>query len=204
MFDSAGCLIIALIQFSLIITKKDSSSRTPATPPIPLRPITSHFCLTPHPTQSGSCMYITPILLSILFSWKSWNLKNFKHTENELETATRDVPRKSFLKKFCIIQRKTPVLGSLLIKLQVFRPTILFKKRLKHRCLPVNIAKLLRTATLENIREWLLLLNLINMCVCHIFTVQCTNIKYVFFHLCVNVPSRLKRTFKTLHLKANK
>ena len=40
---------------------KDCTFRTLANPPIPLRPITSHFCLTHHPPpQSGRHMCITP------------------------------------------------------------------------------------------------------------------------------------------------
>ena len=38
--------------------KKDWKSRTLAAP-YPLRPITSHFCLNPHPLESGRHMCIT-------------------------------------------------------------------------------------------------------------------------------------------------
>ena len=51
LFGSAWCLVMAEIQFYLIKRNKDWTSRTLANPH-PLRPITSHFCLT-H-------MYITP------------------------------------------------------------------------------------------------------------------------------------------------
>ena len=43
------------------------------------------------------------------------------------------------------------------VKLQVFRPATLLKKRLQYRCFPVNIAKLLRTRILKNIFDRLLL-----------------------------------------------
>ena len=44
------------------------------------------------------------------------------------------------------MHRKTPVPESLfLIKLKALRPATLLKKRLCHRCFPVNFAKFLRT-----------------------------------------------------------
>ena len=46
MFDSAWCLVMVQIQFSLIKVNKDWTSRTLATSPAPVRPITFHFCLT--------------------------------------------------------------------------------------------------------------------------------------------------------------
>ena len=57
------------------------------------------------------------------------------------------------LKKFVNIHRKTPVLESPLIKLQVFRPATLLKKRLQHSCFPVNIVNFLRTGFLQNTAE---------------------------------------------------
>ena len=41
--------------------------------------------------------------------------------------------------------------------LKALRPATLLKKRLQHRCFPVNIAKFLRTPTLKNICKRLLL-----------------------------------------------
>ena len=68
----AWCLVMAQIQFSLK-KNKDWTARTlanapPSPIPTPLRPITSHFCLTtpfplppsPHPHQSGRHMCISP------------------------------------------------------------------------------------------------------------------------------------------------
>ena len=37
----------------------------PPPPPIPLRPIISHFCLTPIPPQSGTHICITPKSISM-------------------------------------------------------------------------------------------------------------------------------------------
>ena len=81
------------------------------------------------------------------------------------------------------IHRKTPVLESLFNKI---------------------VAKFLSTSILKNICERLLPLNSINMCACHIFTIQCPNIKYESFYLCVTAPLRFKRTIKNLHLKTIK
>ena len=39
---------------------KGWTPRTLTNPPTPLRPITSHFCLTPYPPQSGRHMFIAP------------------------------------------------------------------------------------------------------------------------------------------------
>ena len=59
----AWSLVIAQAQFFLMKKNKDWTSRTLANPlpSTPLRPITSYFCLTPHPSQSGRHMCITPI-----------------------------------------------------------------------------------------------------------------------------------------------
>ena len=45
---------------------KDWTSRTLAIPRTPLRPITSQFCLNPHPPQSGSHMCISPKVINEL------------------------------------------------------------------------------------------------------------------------------------------
>ena len=50
------------IQFSLIKTMKIGR---PDHSPIPLRPIISHFCLTPIPPQSGTHICITPKSISM-------------------------------------------------------------------------------------------------------------------------------------------
>ena len=61
------------IQFSLIKNNKDWTSRTISypppllPPPYSLRPITLHFCLTPHPPQNGRHMCITLKQKSFIF-----------------------------------------------------------------------------------------------------------------------------------------
>ena len=69
MLGSAWCLVMAQIQFSLM--KKRLGDWTPKTLTTPtphplLRPITSHFCLTPPPPQSGRHKCITTTLQTFL------------------------------------------------------------------------------------------------------------------------------------------
>ena len=52
---------------------------------------------------------------------------------------------------------KTPVLESLFNRFAGFNTFNFLKKRLRHRCFPVNIAKFLRTLILMKICEQLLL-----------------------------------------------
>ena len=65
--------------------------------------------------------------------------------------------RKSCSKKFRNIHRKTPVLESPFDRLAGFKTCNFLKKRLLHRCFPVNIAKFLITLILMKICEQLLL-----------------------------------------------
>ena len=48
--------------------------------------------------------------------------------------------------------------GSLFSKVAGLKTCNFIEKRLQHRCLPVNIVKLLRAPILKNICKWLLLL----------------------------------------------
>ena len=65
------------------------------------------------------------------------------------------------LKNFYHIHKKAGVLESLLNKFADLRACIFIKKRLQHRCFPVNIAKFLRaTFFIEHL--WWLLLYLLN------------------------------------------
>ena len=98
-----------------------------------------------------------------------WFIENVWHTE----TATWGVLSKNvFLEisqnsdkkeKFRKIQiknfdKKETLCQSLFfIKVAGLRPTILFKKRLRHRCFPVNFAKFLRTPFSQNTSGRLLL-----------------------------------------------
>ena len=64
---------------------------------------------------------------------------------------------KAVLKNFLNIHRKTPVPQPLLNKFAGLEACKLVKKRLQHRCFPVNTEKFLRTPILKNICEQLLL-----------------------------------------------
>ena len=78
--------------------------------------------------------------------------------------------KKAFLKILRSIHRKTPALESLFNKAAGLLTCNLIKKRLQHRCFPVNIAKFLKTPILKNICEGLLLceMKIISKCnYCH-------------------------------------
>ena len=59
--------------------------------------------------------------------------------------------------KFSKIHWKTPVLESLFNKVADIRPATVLKKRLQHKCFPVNFAKFLRTNFSQNTSGRLLL-----------------------------------------------
>ena len=69
-------------------------------------------------------------------------------------------PPEVFCEKRCSyefrnIHRKATVLDSLFTKVAGLKVCSFIKKRLQHRCFPVNIAKFLRTPILKNICKWL-------------------------------------------------
>ena len=74
--------------------------------------------------------------------------------------------KKAALKKFTIFTRKYLCWSLFLIKLQAFRENVsgLIKKRVQHRCSPVNIAKFLRIPILKTTCERLLLSFLVSSC----------------------------------------
>ena len=82
-------------------------------------------------------------------------------TQRDYSISTETVSRKCSVKKLFLktLQnlQETPVPESLLIKLQAPSATLL-KKRLWHRCFPVNLAKFLRTRFFIEHFRWLLLI----------------------------------------------
>ena len=71
-------------------------------------------------------------------------------------------PRNMFCKKrcsktFCKFHRKTPMLQSLFNNVAGLQACIFIKKRLQHKCFPVNIAIFLRTPILKYICKRLIL-----------------------------------------------
>ena len=79
-----------------------------------------------------------------------------KYRSSRLEVLRR----KDVLRKFRKIHRKTPV--SWFNKVAGLRPVTLLKKRLWHRCCPVNFSKFLRTPSLTEHLRWLLLKTPVN------------------------------------------
>ena len=76
------------------------------------------------------------------------------------KAATRGVLwKKLFLEISQNWQENTGVRASFLIKLQAW-PATLLKKRLWHRCFPVNFVKFLRTPFLTEYLQWLLLVTI--------------------------------------------
>ena len=65
-FGSAWCLVMAQIQFSLI-KKIKTGRQEQSLNPHSLRPITSHFCLTPSPSNWTSYLH-HPLRLGYIFN----------------------------------------------------------------------------------------------------------------------------------------
>ena len=78
---------------------------------------------------------------------------------NTLRTERQKQPQEVFCKKSCSTKFTGKHLCQSLIfnKVAGLRPATLLRKRLWCRCLPVNFAKLLRTAFLQNTSKRLLL-----------------------------------------------
>ena len=91
-------------------------------------------------------------ILMVLLSVPSYHWhKHFK------KQPFADVLQNRYSQKFRNIHRKTPVLESLFNKVARLKAWNFIKKRLSHRCLPVNIAKFLIAAVFIE-RHWRLLL----------------------------------------------
>ena len=74
------------------------------------------------------------------------------------EAATRRCSvKKGVLKNFAKFTGKHLCSSLFLNKVAGLRPVTLFKKRLWHRCFPVNFAKFLGTPLLQNTYGWMLL-----------------------------------------------
>ena len=90
-------------------------------------------------------------LLAVNYCYKTLQLRRYSRSWLRL-----CYKKKVFL-KFRNFHRKTLVLESLFNKAAGLKACNFIKKRLQHRCFPVNIAKFLRTFILKNICERLLL-----------------------------------------------
>ena len=96
------------------------------------KPAVSYKCKSKHKKFSLICIGVTT------FSHTGYAI-NFRHQRPEV------FYKKSWSRKFKNINRKTPVLESLFNKVADLQICNFIKKRLKHRCFPVNTAKFLRT-----------------------------------------------------------
>ena len=90
--------------------------------------------------KAGSCIRVSYVKEATLRS---------SHRRSSLKRA---VPR-----NFAKFTRKHPCQSLFFSKVAGLRPATLLKKRLWHRCFPVNFAKLLRTPFLQNTSGRLLL-----------------------------------------------
>ena len=83
-----------------------------------------------------------------------WFLNNFIRFSMQYITTIRSSRSLMFFEigvlKACNIHRKTPVLESIFSKAATLVACNFIKKRLQHRCFPVNIAKFLRKFYLKN------------------------------------------------------
>ena len=86
------------------------------------------------------------------FSSSDWSKSHFRPAHvTTVRSSHRRCPIKKLLLKKCNIHMKTPVLGSLFIKVASLKVCNFIKKRLQRRYFPVNIAKFLRTPISKNI-----------------------------------------------------
>ena len=81
----------------------------------------------------------------------------FEKFKNAEPVVRRSSVKKLFLEVSQNSQEKTPVSESFFNKVASLRTATLFKKRLWHRCFPVNFAIFLRTPFLTEQLRWLLL-----------------------------------------------
>ena len=105
--------------------------------------------------------------------------------------------------KVCKIRRKTPVLESLFSKVTSLEICKFIKKRLKHRCFPVNIVNVLRKLHLKNTTGgWYCTGNLPGIWlhksgnICHQFPDLCNQIpgklvKYLFLKIIMNAKQNI-------------
>ena len=111
---------------------------------------------------------IHDVRLEVWQFWKSSNLRYSKVFQNEFlywkyYKTFQKQPREMFYKKvvltnFAKFTGKHLSHSFFFNKVAGLSPATLFKKRLRHRCFPMNFAKFLRTPFLQNISGRLLLI----------------------------------------------
>ena len=123
------------------------------------------FCATP-----VGCF--VPSFMKVWFcDWKFYNIierTTWKGLRFSEEVAHRCSVKKSVFRNFAQITGKHLCQSLFFDKVPALRPATLLKKRLWHRCFPVNFVKFLRTPFLKEHLRWLLL----------VFITHCIAYKY--------------------------
>ena len=126
----------------------------------------SEPCQTPKMELSTNNFFQSPVK----DRWWSYFLAIVSRVNDILRTTYRSSRQELFCKNGVLrnstkIRRKTPVSESHFNKVVGLRPATLLKRRLLHRCFPVNFLKFLRTPFCIEQLWWLLL----NQLVCFVF-----------------------------------
>ena len=98
------------------------------------------------------------VMFSAVNTADNWKVFNYAYNVKVEKAIRRCSVKKLFLEISQNSQENTCARVSFLIKLQA-APATLLKKRLWHRCFPVNFAKFLRTPFLTEHLRWLLILD---------------------------------------------
>ena len=110
-----------------------------------------HFNAIFIPCFLGSKFFRVQVFLGLGFSGRAQGPSpGFRSSPLKLVAVKNSAVRRCSSKQlfFIILQnsKETPVLGSLFNKVAALKAYSFIKKRLQHRCFPVNIAKFLKTA----------------------------------------------------------
>ena len=98
----------------------------------------------------GDCFCkVTKMKLYFTLDIQKFTISN-RITHNTVAVVRRCSVKKVSLEITQHLQENTCARVSFLIKLQALKPATLFKRRLWHRCFPVNVAKFLRIPFLQN------------------------------------------------------
>ena len=103
------------------------------------------YCTFPEMFTGTRCWQHVAIFLCLCLKTKAWKLE------------------KGFLKNFAIFTGKHLCWSLILIKLQALMPSNFSKKRLQHRCFPMNFAIFLRKAFFREQLRWIFLNVAVNL-----------------------------------------
>ena len=99
-------------------------------------------------------IFIKKIIHLVLISWLLYSTSSVARNRSSHRRCSL---RKGVLRNFAKFTGKHLCQSLLFSKVAGLRPATLLKKRLWHRCFPVNFVKFLRTSFLQNTSGWLLL-----------------------------------------------